>query len=98
MNNQTVEDPRTLLDRYYYLDNGILNSIDSAEFVEIGTIYFTITSSPDSPSEVLFVFMKCIGTGQNIDFDLIINSTDWHYYPLFLKKNVIEKLKELVND
>jgi len=92
-NTINFEDPRVDSGKYYYLDDDKLKHITKLKDMVGGVIYFFIGSTPSTPSDVQFMFVKC--TEHYSDFDVILGSTDWKYFPLFLKKNVKEKLKEL---
>lgn len=97
MFNIDFEDPRIVFDRYYYLDNDTLQSVERND-VELEVTYFVITQTRPTDNDPRFMFGKFEDISGYYNFKPFIDSTDWHYYPYFLKRNVMEKLKELTDN
>tara|TARA_R110000868_G_scaffold209880_7_gene459786 strand:+ start:110 stop:445 length:336 start_codon:yes stop_codon:yes gene_type:complete len=96
--NILFEDPRTKLNSYYYLHGDKLESVDGLVECEYDKVYFTTYTTPTTPTDIVFAFVSLELVNEVRQFKSIIESTDWSYYPYFLKVNVIDKLKELEAD
>jgi hypothetical protein len=89
------EDPRIKLNSYYYLNGDKLECVDTLDVCEYDKFYFTTYTTPTTPTDIVFAFGSLELINGVSHFNTVIESTDWSYYPYFLKRNVINKLKEL---